>query len=161
MSLWFFILSQFSVIACAIVGGAFLTFSDFVMRSLDRANTDAGIEVMQVINREVFNFVFMALFLGMTALSPLMIGYAVIYLSDPGAALIMLAGGIYLVGVFGVTMVFNVPMNKQLVTLDHASQEAAAYWKNTYFPKWTLWNTVRTIASIASASCYLIAGTWI
>ena len=76
MSTWFFIVCQFSIIACAVVGGVFLAFSDFVMRSLNMANATTGIEVMQVINREVFNYVFMVLLLGMSALSLLIIGYA-------------------------------------------------------------------------------------
>ena len=75
-STWFFIVLEISVIACGLVSGVFLTFSDFVMRSLDRAETAAGIEVMQVINREVFRSIFMFLLLGMSALSPLLIGYA-------------------------------------------------------------------------------------
>ena len=42
---WFFILCEISVIACGVVSGVFLTFSDFVMRSLDGARTAAGVEV--------------------------------------------------------------------------------------------------------------------
>ena len=75
-SSWFFIVCEISVIACGVVSGVFLTFSDFVMRSLDGARTAAGVEVMQVINREVFRSVFMFLLLGMSALSPFLIGYA-------------------------------------------------------------------------------------
>ena len=73
-SIWFFIVCEISVIACGLVSGVFLTFSDFVMRSLDGARTAAGVEVMQVINREVFRSVFMFLLLGMSALSPFLIG---------------------------------------------------------------------------------------
>lgn len=134
MSTWFFIVCQFSIITCAVVGGVFLTFSDFVMRSLDTANTASGIEVMQVINREVFKYVFMALLLGMSALSLLMIGYAYFYINGPASTLIMAGGAIYLAGVFAVTVVFNVPMNNHLDAMDHSVAEAASYWKNTYYP---------------------------
>ena len=157
MSIWFFALCAFSIIACAVVGGVFLTFSDFVMRSLDRADTAAGIEVMQVINREVFKLVFMVLLLGMSALSPIMTGYAYAYLSGPAAALIMIAGAVYLIGVFGVTVVFNVPMNNHLDGLEFSASEAATYWKTVYFPDWAFWTWIRAIASMASAACYLAA----
>lgn len=56
---------QFAGIACAVVGGVFLTFSDFLMRSLERSDPVAGIEVMQRINREVMRTVFIAAFLGL------------------------------------------------------------------------------------------------
>ena len=44
------LLCQGAVIACALVVGVFLTFSDFVMRSLNWSSPEAGIEVMQSIN---------------------------------------------------------------------------------------------------------------
>lgn len=156
---WFFLLCQFSVIACAVVAGVFLTFSDFVMRSLDGAETAAGVEVMQVINREVFLTVFMVLLIGMSALSPFLIGYAYTNLSGAPATMIMIGGAIYLVGVFGVTVFFNVPMNVHLDGIDHTGTEAASYWAATYFPDWTFWNHVRTCGSAASAICYLVACT--
>ena len=157
MSTWILIVCEFSIIACAVVGGVFLTFSDFVMRSLDRAQTAAGIEVMQVVNREVFKSVFMVLFLGLSALSPLLIGYAYFRLVGPASTLIVTGGVIYLLGVFAVTVAYNVPMNKRLEAEEYSSSEAASYWKAKYFPDWTTWNSVRAAASIASAICYLFA----
>jgi len=159
---WFLIVCQISVIACAVVSGVFLTFSDFVMRSLDGAKTAAGIEVMQVINREVFRSVFMFLLLGMSALSPVLIGYAYINGSDSASAWVMAGGALYLAGVFVVSLVFNVPMNGRLAAKDCSGRDAAAYWTNTYLPQWTFWNYVRAIAAAGSAVCYLVAcGIWL
>ncbi len=157
MSAWLFVLCEFSIIACAVVGGVFLTFSDFVMRSLARADAATGTEVMQVINREVFRSVFIVLFLGMSALSPFLIGYAYLHLAGPASTLIVAGGAIYLVGVSVVTSAFNVPMNNRLAARDHSSSEAASYWKTRYLPDWTFWNSVRAIASVTSAICYLFA----
>ncbi len=154
---WFLIVCEFSVIACGVVSGVFLTFSDFVMRSLDGARPAAGVEVMQVINREVFRSVFMVLFLGMSALSPFLIGYAYFRVAGFASAWIIAGGAIYLVGVFAVTLVFNVPMNKRLDAKKYSGAEAATYWTNTYMPHWTFWNYVRALASAGSAICYLAA----
>ena len=49
-----FFLLQFAVLAYALLGGVFLAFSDFIMRSLAHTSGMGGVEVMQVINREVF-----------------------------------------------------------------------------------------------------------
>ena len=160
-STWFFIVCEISVIACAVVSGVFLTFSDFVMRSLDGAKTAAGVEVMQVINREVFRSVFIFLLLGMSALSPFLIGYAYFRVAGSPSALIMTGGAIYFAGVFVVSVVFNVPMNNRLDAKEYSGTEAATYWTNTYMPRWTFWNYVRAIASAASAICFLVAGVWL
>lgn len=160
-STWFFVLCEISVISCAIVAGVFFTFSDFVMRSLAVARPAAGVEVMQAISREVFRSVFMVLLLGMTALSPLLIGYASLFIAGSAATLIMIGGAVYLVGVFVVTLVFNVPMNQRLAAMEFSSTEAATYWAATYMPRWTFWNYVRAIASAASAICYVVACGWL
>ncbi len=154
---WVFVLCEVSVIACALVSGVFLTFSDFVMRSLDGAKTAAGVEVMQVVNREVYRSLFMLLLLGMAALAPFLIGAAYLRVAGSPSAWITAGGALYLAGVFAVTLVFNVPMNKRLDALDHAGPEAAAYWKTTYVPRWSFWNHLRAIASAGSAVCFLVA----
>ncbi|MEM9441833.1 MAG: hypothetical protein AAGA73_15430 [Pseudomonadota bacterium] len=75
MSPVIFFLCQFVILAYALLGGVFLAFSDFIMRSLANTGGTGGIEAMQVINREVFRWVFMALFLGMAAGSLFLVGY--------------------------------------------------------------------------------------
>jgi uncharacterized membrane protein len=151
---WTAILCGLSAIASALVAGVFLTFSDFVMRALAKAEPAAGLEAMQIINREVFRSVFMALLLGMSALAP---AFALIKMSGPAALFIILAGSLYLSGVFAVTLLFNVPMNNRLDRQLHTSAEAQAYWQFQFYPRWTLWNHVRTIAAGASAISYMLA----
>lgn len=158
---WFFILCEVSVIACGLVAGVFLSFSDFVMRSLDGAKPAAGVEVMQGINREVLGSLFMVLLLAMSALSPFLLGYAYLHVAGSASVLIMTGGAIYFAGVFVVTLVFNVPMNGRLAAKDYGAAEAATYWTKTYRPHWTFWNSVRTLAAAASASCYLVACVWL
>jgi uncharacterized membrane protein len=100
---------------------------------------------MQVINREVFRRVFMALFLGMAAVSLAIAGYGVANLTHPAGALILAAGLVYLIGSFGVTVYFNVPMNEALAGMNLYEDATRAYRTGTYLPRWTFWNTVRTL----------------
>jgi len=72
-SLFFFLLLHAAILAYGIVPGVFLALSDFIIRSLSRTG---GIEAMQVINREVFRWVFMALFRGLAPVSLLIAGDA-------------------------------------------------------------------------------------
>lgn len=156
----FFFLSQFAILAYALLGGVFLAFSDFIMRSLALTSGHGGVEAMQVINREVFRWIFMALFLGMAAISLVVAGYGGFWLSGGAGTLIMAAGLVYLVGCFGVTVFFNVPMNEALAGMETASDSTRDYWMQTYVPRWTFWNTVRTAACAASAALLLVGLIW-
>jgi uncharacterized membrane protein len=156
-----FALSHFAVIAYAFVGGVFLAFSDFIMRSLALTSGHGGVEAMQVINREVFRWVFMALFLGLAALSLALAVYGAFGLPDPARTLTMLAGLVYLIGCFGVTATLNVPMNEALANMDTTAEETRTYWLGTYVPRWTFWNTVRTLACGLSAALLLLGLFWI
>jgi len=159
VSYWIIILMQFSILAYALIGGVFLAFSDFIMRSLAKTSGIGGIEAMQSINIEVFRWIFMTLFLGMAAVSVVVLGYGMVTLGSPGAPMIALAGLIYLVGCFGVTVVFNVPMNEALAKMKLSSDEVQEYWTGTYLPSWTFWNSVRTIACVSASVLLLVTLT--
>ncbi|MEL6960257.1 MAG: anthrone oxygenase family protein [Pseudomonadota bacterium] len=161
MSIAFFFLMQFAIIAYALVGGVFLAFSDFIMRSLALTGGHGGVEAMQVINREVFRWVFMALFLGLAAVSVAVAAYGAFGLSGPAGALIIAAGLVYLIGCFGVTVFFNVPMNEALAGMDMSSDTTRDYWLQTYVPRWTFWNSVRTLACAVSAALLLFGLLWV
>lgn len=161
MSLWFLILCQFSLIAYATLGGVFLAFSDFIMRSLYLTSGSGGIEAMQVINREVFRWVFMTGFMGMALVSLGLGGYAAAFLKGPGTILLILAAVVYLVGVFGVTVGFNVPLNTALDGMDLTTEATRRFWSSRYVPDWTFWNSVRTVGCIASAALCLAAVTFL
>ncbi|MEM8580316.1 MAG: anthrone oxygenase family protein [Pseudomonadota bacterium] len=155
MSNLLFLLVQFSVLAYALVAGVFLAFSDFIMRSLASTEGNGGAEAMQIINREVFRWIFMALFLGMSGVSVFLAGYAWVALEGQEGALVLLAALVYLVGCFGVTIVFNVPMNEAFAGMELNSKGTRSYWFETYLPRWTFWNSVRSGAAALSAALLL------
>lgn len=152
----FLVLCGLGVLASALVSGVFLAFSDFVMKSLGTLPAPAGIEAMQVINRDVYGSIFLTLLMGVAPLTIVLAALAWFRLDGAATALIVTASLVYVVGVMFVTIKFNVPMNQQLDVLDQQSAEAAAYWA-TYLSKWTGWNHWRTVASATSAVC-LLAG---
>ena len=160
MSPLLFFLAHFTVLAYAMVGGVFLAFSDFIMRALSVTSGHGGPEAMQAINREVFRWVFMALLLGLVPVSLLIAAYGVIAVGGSTGTLMLLAGLTYFVGCFGVTVVFNVPMNEALAGMETSANTTLDYWVQTYLPRWSFWNTVRTVACGLSAALLLIALVW-
>ncbi len=160
MSPYVLYFTAFSAIACAMVSGVFLSFSDFVMRSLDKSERAAGIEAMQRINREVFRTLFMVLLIGMFVLSPVLIWLGWSNFVGLPSVLIIAGAAVYCVGVFAVTLFGNVPMNVRLDRLTHSSTEADAYWTATFYPRWTFWNHVRTASAAVASACFLLASLW-
>ncbi len=155
---WLLIVLHVAIIACALVSGVFLTFSDFVMKSLAATRDPGGIEAMQIINRKVMPTIFMVLLLGMSAAAPVLGVYAYMAVPTVAAGWIIAGCLVYVFGVFLVTVVCNVPMNQRLEGLENTSAEAAAYWHH-YVPRWSVWNHVRTAASGAAAICLLIGSS--
>ncbi|MEM7223163.1 MAG: anthrone oxygenase family protein [Pseudomonadota bacterium] len=153
---WLPLILAAATVASAVVAGVFLTFSDFVMGSLAAAKPEGGIESMQIINRKVTRTLFMVLLLGLSALSPPLIGAAALFASGPAAVWIATGGTLYLVGVFLVSIVFNVPMNRRLDAMDPDGPEAAAYWPR-YVPRWRFWNSVRALSAGGAGVCFLMA----
>ena len=156
MSPWFSLFCHACVLSFGLLAGVFLAFSDFIMRSLSLAQHTGGVEVMQIINREVFRYVFMILFIGMAPASVILTGYGLITFSTPGSAWIALAGVTYLLAAFGVTVLANVPMNEALAQMDLGEAQTLAYWQKAYLPRWTFWNSLRTIACLLAAATLLV-----
>jgi uncharacterized membrane protein len=144
-----------AAVATGLVAGVFMTFSDFVMRSLNAARPAAGMEAMQQINRMVYGSFFLFLFMALAPLSAAIAIYAAGFLSGALSAWLTAGGLLYVLGVFGVTVVRNVPMNKRLDRIDTGRDGADGYWP-TYVRDWTWWNHVRSFASFGAASCYLV-----
>ena len=107
---------------------------------------------MNSINETILQSLFMPLFWATTLAG---LGLAVIgflHWREPGSALMAAAGLIYVLGMFGVTMFFNVPLN------DALAADGAAIW-DRYIREWTLWNHVRTVTSLAAGVLFMVAIT--
>ncbi len=145
-----------SALGCGLVGGVFFAFSTFVMRALAALPPPQGIAAMKSINVTVLNPMFLGLFLGTAVGCVILIIPPLLNWHKPGAACVLIGSAFYLLGTFLVTIIFNVPRNDALATLDPVSAESARLWAE-YVAGWTLWNHVRTIAAIAAAVLLIVA----
>lgn len=143
-------------LASALVGGVFQSFSDFVMRGLLLADPAGGMESMQQLNRTVYRSAFLATFMALVPATISFAAYAFFRLSGPGRGFVIAAAVIYVLLVFVVTAAGNVPMNEHLDGLASTSAEGQSYWI-TYGRVWTWWNHARTLGSVFTAVCFLLA----
>jgi uncharacterized membrane protein len=151
-----FVLAFASAVGSALVAGIFFAFSTFVMHALARLPTEQGIAAMQSINITVINPFFMGAFLGTGVLCALLAAGGWFRWDDVGAKIAVIASLIYLIGVIGVTIIFNVPLNDALAAAQPGTQEAIDLWTR-YLKEWTFWNHVRTVAPLFSAILFILA----
>ncbi|MCH7926532.1 MAG: DUF1772 domain-containing protein [Candidatus Dadabacteria bacterium] len=152
----FFTLTLLSALGCGLMAGVFFIFSNTVMSALARLQPPQGIAAMQSINRTILNPLFFVAFLGTAATSILLAISLLWRWQQPGAVYLLAGSLLYLVGAILVTIVFNVPMNEALETVEPESVEAANLWTR-YLTNWTAWNHVRTVASFLGAVSFILA----
>lgn len=145
-----------TALGCGLIAGVFFAFSSFVMPALKRLPPTRGISAMQSINVLAVTPVFMAALFGTAAACLGLIVWAVISWGDRSAALVLAGGVLYLVGVIGVTVVRNVPLNERLARLHAQHADSSGFWSE-YVTKWTAWNHVRTATSLAAATALTVA----
>ena len=142
----------------ALLAGVFLSFSDFVMRGLAEAPDHAGAAGMVGLNRTVYRSVFMVLFTGFLPVAAALALLAFLQGAGPSRFLVLAGALAYYSGVFAVTGLDNVPMNRHLARVSARPDETAAYWPN-YARRWTRLNHIRTGASGFAAACWLVAAS--
>ena len=145
-----------TALGCGLIAGAFFAFSSFVMPALKRLPTGGGIAAMQSINVLAVTPVFMTALFGTAAACLGLAGWALISMGGAPLALVLIGCALYLVGVIGVTIAGNVPLNNRLAKLHPRDFDAAGFWDG-YVARWTSWNHVRTVAALAAAAVLTIA----
>jgi uncharacterized membrane protein len=150
------VLTFAAAIGCGLVAGIFYAFSSFVMPALGRLPSDQGIAAMNSINVTVINPTFFLAFFGTGLLCLLLLAGSFVWWDQMSGKLILAASLLYLVGCIGVTMFFNVPLNNALAAVRPATPEAASLWAH-YLDRWTMWNTVRTVAPTISMALFIAA----
>jgi uncharacterized membrane protein len=144
-----------AALGAGLIAGTFFAFSAFVMGALGKLPAAHGIAAMQSINVAVINPIFLGAFLGTAALSVVLV-IAGFFGAAP-APLHLIAGGLlYFAGCFLVTVLCNVPRNNALAAVVPDSAEGEAVWRR-YLSEWTMWNTVRTVASLAATAFFILA----
>jgi uncharacterized membrane protein len=141
-----------SIIVMAITGAGVVTgllfaFSNFVMRALAELPNDKGMFAMQRVNEKILNPVFLILFLGTPILCVLITFKSALQPGSSGSLFLLIGALAYLIGPFGITMLFNVPLNNKLAEVDQSV--ADEIWP-VYQKQWQRWNHARTCIGVVS-----------
>jgi uncharacterized membrane protein len=148
------LLLWFCALGCGVIAGLYFAFSTFIMTALGRIEQAHGVSAMNAINVAIQQSLFMPIFLGTTLAALVLAVMAVFRWGQPGSTAMIAGGLVYVVGMFVVTMVFNVPLNNALAAVDPGG--AQSVWAR-YLKDWTLWNHVRTLSSLAGSAFFVAA----
>ncbi len=146
-----------AAIGAGLMAGVYFAFSSFIMRSLDHMDATCAVDTMNTINEVILRSWFMPLFFGTSLLYLLLAVLALFDWSDPNAPLLLIAGSVYLTGMFTCTILFNVPLNNRLAKASESDIDKIQLWSH-YHKYWTRWNHLRTSSSLIASmmSIYLL-----
>lgn len=136
-----------SISGAGLVTGLLFAFSNFIMRALADLPSDKGMFAMQRINETIINPIFLVLFLGTPILCSVIAVNSGLKINEPGSLFLLVGALAYLIGPFGITVLFNVPLNNLLARADLS--ESNEIWP-MYQKKWQRWNHIRTYIGVAS-----------
>jgi uncharacterized membrane protein len=134
-----------AITGAGLITGLLFAFSNFVMRALADLPNDKGMFAMQRVNEKILNPLFLVLFLGTPVLCALVAFTSARQLGTPGSLLLFSGALSYLVGPFGITVLFNVPLNNRLAATDRSDADEA--WP-AYQKQWQRWNHARTYIGV-------------
>jgi len=142
-----------TTVGAALMAGLFYAYAVSVNWGLGRLGDGAYLSAMQSINRAILNPFFLCVFMGTLLLLPVA---ALVHYGQPLSVrfcLLVIATLVYAVGVFGVTVAGNVPLNEALDKFDitAATPEALHEYRLKFEVPWNRLNTIRTLASIVAS----------
>lgn len=150
-----FITHLLALLLSGLIAGLFYAYSCSVNEGLSRLPDAEYLRAMQSINRVILNGLFMVSFLGTLAILPLLAWVKAAKPVEADFYLVLAAALLYLIAVFGVTLVKNVPLNEMLdkFNIEASSASEWAALRQRFEAPWNNWHQVR---SIAAALCFLL-----
>ena len=139
-----------SILLTGLVGGLMYGWTVSVLPGLRAVDAPTYLNTMQTVNRKIINPAFTVPF---TA-TPFVLAVASVVLFRSGDSrrgwLLASSALIYLVGVVGVTVGGNIPLNNKLdvFELAGATDAALADLRQHYEGSWNAWHYARTVASV-------------
>jgi uncharacterized membrane protein len=143
-------------LCCALISGLLYSFVVAINPGLAKLNDQSYIEGMKSINIAIQNPLFFISFMGTLVLLPVS---TYVFRSSGISWFLAVATILYIIGVFGVTIFGNIPLNNSIESFNIDSKNTAqtTSLRTQYQTSWNYLHNIRTIASISSLVFILIA----
>jgi uncharacterized membrane protein len=151
-----FVVTILAALGAGLLAGNFFAFSVYLMKALGRLSAERGIVAMQAITTAIKGPVFLVVFFGTAALCAVLSGAAILSWPKPGSGYLLAGSLLFLSVTFPVTMMRNVPLNKELIAVTPDTKDGRELWKR-FRASWGMWNHVRTITALGSCALLILA----
>jgi len=148
-----------TILFSGLIAGLLYGYSCSVNNGLKNLADNEYLKAMQSINVAIQNPLFFIVFMGLLILFPFL-SYRVYSVSNVNSFYLVVASAvIYFIGVFGVTILGNVPLNERLARFDipGASLKEISAMRQVFEKPWNNYHAIRTIASILSFGLTIVA----
>jgi uncharacterized membrane protein len=148
-----------STLLCALITGLLYGYACSVNPGLNKLPDLCYLKSMQSVNKEIQNPVFFCSFFGTVLMLPLTTWYAFHHASAASFYLILSASILYLVGVLGVTVFGNIPLNETLglLNINSANPGELSHQRGLFEVAWNRYHILRTVCSFISLICTIAA----
>ncbi len=147
-----------SVVLTGLVAGLLYGYDCSVIKGLGNLENESYLKAFQSINKAIQNPYFFTSFMGCLLVLPVTcwLSYKT---NQPTFHLSLAAALVYLIGVFGVTLFCNVPLNQQLehFNISAAPETQIAAMRRAFEHSWNKYHTIRTIAAIIAFSLLILS----
>jgi uncharacterized membrane protein len=142
-----------------LMAGLFYAWSISVTPGLAKINDGSYLQAFQSMNRAILNPVFFVVFFSLVVLLPLLSYFSFQTSISNQFWYVILATLLYYVGIMGVTIGGNVPLNSTLEALqiEAMTPEQMDVFRKGFESKWNRLNHIRTISSILTFLLLVIA----
>ena len=132
-----------------LIAGLLFGYSCSVNPGLTALPDAEYISAMQSINIAIQNPVFLTVFVGLALIFPVTV--FVYYKERPKLYYLLVSAAIvYMAGVFGVTLFFNVPLNRQLAGFSGVDRAGIRAIRQAFEGPWNAFHSIRTAAAIVA-----------
>jgi len=156
MDEFIFVMTFLAALGTALLAGNFFAFSAFLMRALRGLSAERGIVAMQAITTATKKSTFLIVFFGTAALCAILAGNALLRWGAPGSCYLLAGAMLFLLGTFAVTLVCNVPLNRELIAVAPDTKDARDLW-NRFQASWSMWNHIRTVTALLACASLIMA----
>ena len=140
-----------NVLFSGLIAGLFYAYSCSVNPGIKLLSNSEYLKAMQSINAAIQNPAFFISFMGLLLTFPF-ITFQYHSANTNSLYLLWIAMILYFIGVFGVTIFCNVPLNEQLAkfNIQAATSAEILAMRQAFENPWNTFHTIRTVASVIS-----------
>lgn len=137
-----------TILLTGLLAGLFYGYDCSVIKGLGQLENSAYLHAFQSINKAIQNPWFFLSFMGSLLILPVASWFS--YKQAAPFYLLLAASILYFMGVFGVTVSCNIPLNEQLANfqISSATESEISAMRKTFEHSWNTWHRIRTVAAI-------------